>query len=301
MPAVYPESNGDSPSSRKLIRSLVGTGLTAAVIAIAVALPDQAAAKPSLEDKLKTVSSELKDAKSDLADLKERRSDVKGEARTAQAKLDEAPEAVTEAVAAVDDATSPIDRLSVLSGYGSSQTAELAEAVGDRAEAAEQTKRLSGDIDDLEDKVDDLTDKRDKLKNKLAEAASESGSGKSGDDSPSVSSDGAGAVAFAKAQLGDAYVFGSTGPDTWDCSSLTQAAWSAAGKSIGRDTYAQWDNMTHIDRADLSPGDLVFYNSQGHVAMYVGGGKVIHAPQEGETVKYSPIDMMPIDGYTTPS
>lgn len=301
MPAVRTESHADSAPSRKLIRSLVGTGLTAAVIAIAVALPDQAAAEPSLDDKLKTVAAELKEAKSDLSDLKDRRAEAKTASATAQARLDEAPDAVTEAAAAVDEATSPIDRLSDLSGYGTVQTVELAEAVDDRADATALTKRLSGDIDELEDKVDDLTDKRDKLKNQLAsESADPAGDGSSGDDSPAVSSDGSGAVAYAKAQLGDAYVFGATGPDTWDCSSLTQAAWRAAGQEIGRDTYAQWDNMAHIDRSDLRPGDLVFYNSQGHVAIYVGGGKVIHAPQSGEVVKYSPIDMMGIDGYTRP-
>lgn len=303
MPAANPQLRAASTPSRKLVRSLLGTGLTAVVVAIAVALPDQAAAAPNLEDKLKTVSADLKEAKSDLGDLKDRRTDANREAKTAQAQLDQAPDSVTEAVAAVDDATSPIDRLSVLSGYGTTRTAELTEAVDTRADAKELVKRLSGDIDDLEEKVDDLTDERDELKNKIAaESKPESTESDSGseDDSPAVSSNGSGAVAFAKAQLGDAYVFGATGPDTWDCSSLTQAAWAAAGQSIGRDTYAQWGGMTHIDRSDLRPGDLVFYGSQSHVAIYVGGGQVIHAPQPGEVVKYSPVDMMGIDGYARP-
>lgn len=300
MPAVLPESHGDSTSSRKLLRSLVGTGLTAAVIAVAVALPDRAAAEPSPQDKLKTVSSDLKTAETELSELKDRRSDAERVASAAQARLHEAPEDVTEAVTALDYATSPIDRLSALSGYGTTRTAELADAVDERDDATGLSKRLSGDIDDLEEKVDDLTDERDGLKNEIADSSDSKPKPASGDDSASVSSDGSGAVAFAKAQLGDAYVFGATGPDTWDCSSLTQAAWSAAGESIGRDTYAQWGGMTHIDRSELRAGDLVFYNSQGHVAMYVGGGEVIHAPQPGEVVKYSPVDMMGIDGYARP-
>ncbi|MGH8880955.1 MAG: hypothetical protein ACRD0P_26975, partial [Stackebrandtia sp.] len=77
MPAVHPETTADPPASRKLLRTVVGTGLTAAVIAIAVALPDQAAAAPSLEDKLKTVASDLKEAKSELSDLKDRHEDAK--------------------------------------------------------------------------------------------------------------------------------------------------------------------------------------------------------------------------------
>jgi peptidoglycan DL-endopeptidase CwlO len=95
------------------------------------------------------------------------------------------------------------------------------------------------------------------------------------------------AVAFAYSQLGCPYVFGGTGPckDGYDCSGLVQAAWAAAGVSIPRDTYSQWAALPHISMSDLQPGDLLYYNGESHVAMYVGGGMIIDAPLPGENVE----------------
>jgi cell wall-associated NlpC family hydrolase len=93
------------------------------------------------------------------------------------------------------------------------------------------------------------------------------------------------AVAFAYAQLGKPYVWGATGPDSYDCSGLLQAAWAAAGVAIPRDTYEQVAALPAVPLSDLQPGDLVFFDSDGHVAMYVGGGMLIDAPQPGENVE----------------
>jgi cell wall-associated NlpC family hydrolase len=80
------------------------------------------------------------------------------------------------------------------------------------------------------------------------------------------------AVAFAYAQLGCPYVFGGTGPCSmgYDCSGLVQAAWAAAGVSIPRDTYEQWAALPHIPLSQLQPGDLIYFNGESHVGMYVG-------------------------------
>jgi peptidoglycan DL-endopeptidase CwlO len=96
------------------------------------------------------------------------------------------------------------------------------------------------------------------------------------------------AVAFAYAQLGKPYVWGATGPDSYDCSGLVQAAWAAAGVSIPRVTYDQWAALPHISSSSLMPGDLLFYAGESHVAMYVGGGYIIDAPQTGENVEKIP-------------
>jgi cell wall-associated NlpC family hydrolase len=98
------------------------------------------------------------------------------------------------------------------------------------------------------------------------------------------------AVAFAYAQLGKPYVWGATGPDSFDCSGLVQAAWAAAGLTIGRTTYDQWADLQHIPVADMQPGDLIIYNSEGHVAMYVGDGYIIDAPSTGLDVERIPYD-----------
>jgi cell wall-associated NlpC family hydrolase len=100
------------------------------------------------------------------------------------------------------------------------------------------------------------------------------------------------AVAFAFAQLGCPYVYGSTGPcnQGFDCSGLVMSAWASAGVTIPRDTYEQWAALPHIAEADIQPGDLLYYNGIGHVAMYVGGGMIIDAPTPGEDVRELPMD-----------
>ncbi len=99
------------------------------------------------------------------------------------------------------------------------------------------------------------------------------------------------AVAFAYDQLGCPYVYGGTGPCHmgFDCSGLVQAAWASAGVQIPRDTYEQWAALPHIPVSSIEPGDLLIYNDEGHVAIYVGGGYIIDAPQTGEDVEKIPM------------
>ena len=102
-----------------------------------------------------------------------------------------------------------------------------------------------------------------------------------------VSSAAGKAVQFAYGQLGCPYVYGGTGPcnSGYDCSGLVQAAWAYAGVAIPRDTYEQWSALPHIPLSDLEPGDLIYFNGESHVAMYVGGGYIIDAPQPGMSVE----------------
>ena len=97
------------------------------------------------------------------------------------------------------------------------------------------------------------------------------------------------AVAFAYAQLGKPYQWGATGPGSYDCSGLVQAAWASAGVSIPRTTYAQWSALPHISTSALEPGDLLYFDGVGHVAIYVGGGDIIDAPQTGQDVQKIPL------------
>ncbi|MFG3205976.1 NlpC/P60 family protein [Streptomyces sp. NPDC048192] len=94
------------------------------------------------------------------------------------------------------------------------------------------------------------------------------------------------AVAFARAQIGKPYVWGATGPDSYDCSGLTQAAWKAAGVTLPRTTYDQVDAGTTVSLADARPGDLIFfYDDISHVGVYMGNGMMIHAPKPGAYVR----------------
>ena len=104
-----------------------------------------------------------------------------------------------------------------------------------------------------------------------------------------TSTQGGKAVAFAYAQLGKPYQWGATGPGSFDCSGLAQAAWAAAGVSIPRTTYAQWAALPHISTSALEPGDLLYFDGIGHVAIYVGGGYLIDAPQTGMDVQKVPL------------
>jgi cell wall-associated NlpC family hydrolase len=102
------------------------------------------------------------------------------------------------------------------------------------------------------------------------------------------------AIAFAQKQLGKPYVWGATGPDSFDCSGLTQGAYKAAGITLPRTTYDQVNVGTRVSEADLQPGDLIFfYSDVSHVGLYIGNGEMIHAPHTGTVVKIAPITEMP--------
>ncbi|MFD3436051.1 NlpC/P60 family protein [Streptomyces sp. NPDC058685] len=107
---------------------------------------------------------------------------------------------------------------------------------------------------------------------------------------------------FARAQIGKPYVWGAAGPSSYDCSGLTQAAWKTAGVSLPRTTWDQVKTGKRIETKDLLPGDLVFfYDDISHVGIYIGDGKMIHAPKPGANVREESIFYMPIYGSVRPA
>lgn len=108
---------------------------------------------------------------------------------------------------------------------------------------------------------------------------------------PAPSPKAATAIAFARAQLGKPYRYATSGPDTYDCSGLTSAAWGAAGVRLAHYSGAQYASLPHVPVSAIQPGDLVFYGPGGsnHVEIYIGGGMVITAPQTGDVVKIAPM------------
>jgi cell wall-associated NlpC family hydrolase len=123
-----------------------------------------------------------------------------------------------------------------------------------------------------------------------------SGGGNGGNDNGGSPSPGDGssssrariAVAYALAQVGDRYVAAADGPNSFDCSGLTLAAWRKAGVSLPHYSYSQYSATRRISRSELRPGDLLFYfgGSAHHVAMYIGGGMMVSAsnPRDGVEV-----------------
>jgi cell wall-associated NlpC family hydrolase len=109
------------------------------------------------------------------------------------------------------------------------------------------------------------------------------------------------AVAFAKAQVGKSYVYGAMGPDSFDCSGLTMAAWKQAGVSLPHSSSAQYASGRHISESELQPGDLVFYYSPiSHVGMYVGNGQIVNALNPSSGVQISGLHDMPYSGAVRP-
>lgn len=94
------------------------------------------------------------------------------------------------------------------------------------------------------------------------------------------------ALKFALKQIGDRYVFGAAGLVTWDCSGLTMRAYQAAGVSLPHSSAAQSRMGKKVSFKSLKPGDLLFYGRPvSHVGIYLGGGKMVHAPRSGSRVK----------------
>ncbi|ASW52993.1 C40 family peptidase [Plantactinospora sp. KBS50] len=113
-----------------------------------------------------------------------------------------------------------------------------------------------------------------------------------------VSSAASTAIKTACAQVGDPYVWGATGPNSFDCSGLTQYAYKAAGIYLTHYTGAQWQSGHAVSRADSRPGDLVFfYSDVHHVGLYLGNGLMVHAPRTGKPVQVSSIDYQPVAGF----
>ncbi|OEJ33360.1 C40 family peptidase [Streptomyces subrutilus] len=190
-------------------------------------------------------------------------------------------------------------------------------------EVGKLREQAAGRLADLRTQRDELAGRKAEIEGKLAtakrllakltaeqRAAYEARSGvaapaaapQSAPPPPSDGSRAARAVAFAHGAIGKPYVWGSTGPGSFDCSGLTQAAWRSAGVSLPRTTYTQINAGRRVSRDQLAPGDLVFfYSGVTHVGLYIGNGQMIHAPRPGSTVRMAPIDSMPWAGASRPA
>ena len=124
---------------------------------------------------------------------------------------------------------------------------------------------------------------------KLAEAeenADQASSLKAAKSASGVSGRAGIALKYALKQIGDRYVFGAAGMVTWDCSGLTMRAYQAAGVSLPHSSAAQSRMGKKVSLSQLKPGDLVFFGRPvSHVGIYLGGGKMVHAPRSGSRVK----------------
>ncbi|MFF9071201.1 NlpC/P60 family protein [Streptomyces sp. NPDC014735] len=107
-----------------------------------------------------------------------------------------------------------------------------------------------------------------------------------------ASARGAAALNAASTKVGKPYASGHTGPNSFDCSGLTQWAYAQASVQISRVTYTQVNDGPRIGRGALKPGDLVFFNNTSHVGLYAGNNTVLHAPYPGAYVRYESMNTM---------
>jgi cell wall-associated NlpC family hydrolase len=218
--------------------------------------------------------------------------------------MDRSGDLQAQAVAGVADRLRRIERLRV---EADEEAEDLAEA---REEARGERRTVEASLAEAEELLATRTaEERERILGG-GEAGSAGGPGAGGGavpvpgvpDVPAPGARAETAVAFAYAQLGKAYGWGATGPDAYDCSGLTQAAWAAAGVALPRTSYSQVGSGTRVSRAELAPGDLVFYyDGISHVAIYVGGGQIIHAPRTGVPISLAPVDTMPFAAATRPA
>lgn len=205
---------------------------------------------------------------------------------------------------------SMLDSFSYLEYLNYRQQTSIDKLKKSRSDLTHTKKEIDAEVATQQQKKQELSDKKSQLQKDLADwqqkrAALTPRSSSAAQNASYVegtaSGDAALAVKYAYAQLGKPYVFGADGPDSFDCSGLTMAAWQQAGVHLQHSAENQFSSLAKVSNSNLQPGDLVsFYSSHEHVGIYVGGGKVIHAPQPGENVKIAPMSSMPASGYMRP-
>lgn len=171
-----------------------------------------------------------------------------------------------------------------------------------KQEADEQLADAQAVLDSLEDaerrRLAELAAQERRDSAAAAAAAAASIPSSSGGTGPSASGGGytgggraAAVVSYALSQVGDRYIAAAAGPDSFDCSGLTLAAWRQAGVSLPHYSYSQYSGTQRVSASEAQPGDLVFYFGGGahHVGLYIGNGKMVHAANPGDGVRIDDI------------
>lgn len=202
----------------------------------------------------------------------------------------------------VESYTSELTALQIRRDATQERVERIAEV---EAQAAAESETIDGQLDAAEDLLAQLeAEERATL---FASTDAAAGSTSSAAEASTLAADvpvsgrAAAAVDYALAQVGDSYVHGASGPDSFDCSGLTSMAWAQAGVSLPHSSKAQYSSGTKVSRDDLQPGDLVFYYSPiSHVGIYIGNGKIVHAANPRTGVQITSVGSMPYSGAVRP-
>ena len=255
------------------------------------------------QDDLKAKQGELDKAKGDLANAQKAEETLRGQVDLlTEATNSGANFSQISALLVSDSQQDFLNRMSAINILAA-DNAEALQKLTDAVNTADAATKSANEATEASKKLlAEMSQKKADLDKQLAEAQAHYRSlsttvknqlAQSGDMSNiSVPAGTAGrALQFALNQRGKPYVYGSNGPDSWDCSSLIQAAYRSAGVSIGRTSYAQAAAGRPVSRSEVKAGDiLVYYSSQSHVAMAIDGIRAVHASTEGVPVKVADID-----------
>ena len=217
----------------------------------------------------------------------------------------------TTRVLLADDPDAFLDQVATVSGFNDQQSEmmadfavqaqqlEMREAAAKREldRIAKTKKTLGQEKAEIDEKAEEAEELLDRLEARAAPVS------RSSERLPNVPVSGraGAAVSYALAQVGDAYVYGATGPSAFDCSGLTMMAWAQAGVSLPHSSSAQMGSGSPVSQSDLQPGDLVFYYSPvSHVGIYIGNGQIVHASNPSTGVQVSPVFSMPYSGAVRP-
>lgn len=278
-------------------------------------------------------SERYNDAKIKYDDLKADLTALKADQAKQQKKVDSMTSAVNESIAAQYEGRSAsatselvlsespdefLSQLTTLSAYNDVQATAMDNYTRENKVLEIRSEATQDRVEELAETKDELADSKEEADNKLAEAkklldnleakererleqqSSRSDSTRLPTNVP-VSGRAAAAVNYAKAQLGDAYVYGAAGPNAFDCSGLTMMAWAQAGVGLPHSSSAQMGSGSRVSSNALKPGDLVFYYSPvSHVGIYIGNGQIVHAANPGTGVVVAGVFSMPFSGAVRP-
>ncbi len=205
-----------------------------------------------------------------------------------------------------------LNQLTTVSEYNDQQSQMMADFAVQakqlemrQAAAQREVDRIAGTKKELGQEKAEIDDKAAKAKELLGKlkdrAASASRSSARVPVNVPASGRAGAAVSYAMSQVGDAYVYGASGPSAYDCSGLTMMAWAQAGVSLPHSSSGQMGSGAPVSQSQLQPGDLVFYYSPvSHVGMYIGNGMIVHAANPGDGVTTAPVNSMPYSGAVRP-
>ncbi|WP_156937597.1 NlpC/P60 family protein [Haloglycomyces albus] len=318
-------SQSEGRSSWQRILSVGTAGVLAGLVLFGSGV---AQAEPSEEE----LREEIEDRNDELEEVIEEYNGKREELKDAEDLIDQINEDLPESEAAVEEARDQIadlvtnahingdtafvnavlsgnsgniaDRMSYLETLTANEQADLQEFVDNVQELEQKKKELETLQEDADEIISDLEEQKEEIEADVADleylldqvTAPEVPDARQ----PNYNGDNSEVVNFALNQQGEPYVWGSAGPDSWDCSGLVLGSWKQAGVSLPHNVNMQWNQVAKVSRSELQPGDIVFYSGLSHNALYIGNGEVVHAPQTGDVVRVADMDMMGIAGFGRP-